>query len=134
MATTTHSAFKDWHEWSSDVAVSKDLVHWKKYPGNPIVGNDKSSPIVVNDGKSYRLYTMHPEVNLYFSCKRFCTIIFSVDKMLCHFLLNDFILKCHVFIHCIIKFGSNGNCYYIGNDNEAVLIDAGLSCRETKSA
>ena len=26
--------------------------------------------------------------------------------------------------------GSNGNCYYIGNDNEAVLIDVGLSCRE----
>lgn len=29
--------------------------------------------------------------------------------------------------------GSNGNCYYIGNDEEAVLIDAGLSCRETES-
>jgi len=28
--------------------------------------------------------------------------------------------------------GSNGNCYYIGNQNEAVLIDAGLSCRETE--
>jgi phosphoribosyl 1,2-cyclic phosphodiesterase len=28
--------------------------------------------------------------------------------------------------------GSNGNCYYIGNDDEAVLIDAGLSCRETE--
>jgi len=28
--------------------------------------------------------------------------------------------------------GSNGNCYYIGNDQEAVLIDAGLSCRETE--
>jgi phosphoribosyl 1,2-cyclic phosphodiesterase len=28
--------------------------------------------------------------------------------------------------------GSNGNCYYIGNGNEAVLIDAGLSCRETE--
>jgi phosphoribosyl 1,2-cyclic phosphodiesterase len=26
--------------------------------------------------------------------------------------------------------GSNGNCYYIGNDAEAVLIDAGISCRE----
>ncbi len=26
--------------------------------------------------------------------------------------------------------GSNGNCYYIGNDTEAVLIDAGLSCKE----
>lgn len=28
--------------------------------------------------------------------------------------------------------GSNANCYYIGNENEAVLIDAGLSCRETE--
>jgi len=28
--------------------------------------------------------------------------------------------------------GSNGNCYYIGNDSEAVLIDAGISCRETE--
>ena len=27
--------------------------------------------------------------------------------------------------------GSNANCYYIGNKSEAVLIDAGLSCRET---
>ena len=26
--------------------------------------------------------------------------------------------------------GSNGNCYYIGNSTEAVLIDAGISCRE----
>ncbi len=26
--------------------------------------------------------------------------------------------------------GSNGNCYYIGNEYEAVLIDAGISCRE----
>jgi phosphoribosyl 1,2-cyclic phosphodiesterase len=28
--------------------------------------------------------------------------------------------------------GSNGNCYYIGNHHEAVLIDAGISCRETE--
>ena len=28
--------------------------------------------------------------------------------------------------------GSNGNCYYIGNKKEAVLVDAGLSCRETE--
>ena len=26
--------------------------------------------------------------------------------------------------------GSNGNCYYVGNRTEAVLIDAGISCRE----
>ena len=28
--------------------------------------------------------------------------------------------------------GSNANCYYIGNNTDAVLIDAGLSCRETE--
>lgn len=28
--------------------------------------------------------------------------------------------------------GSNGNCYYIGSANSAVLIDAGISCRETE--
>ena len=28
--------------------------------------------------------------------------------------------------------GSNANCYYAGNNNEAILIDAGLSCRETE--
>ena len=28
--------------------------------------------------------------------------------------------------------GSNANCYYIGNTKEAVLVDAGLSCRETE--
>jgi phosphoribosyl 1,2-cyclic phosphodiesterase len=28
--------------------------------------------------------------------------------------------------------GSNGNCYYVGNGNEAVLVDAGISCRETE--
>src|SRR5215831_5212228 len=29
--------------------------------------------------------------------------------------------------------GSNGNCYYIGNSEEAVLIDAGISCRQTET-
>lgn len=28
--------------------------------------------------------------------------------------------------------GSNGNCYYVGNSDEAVLIDGGISCRETE--
>ncbi|UEG52407.1 MBL fold metallo-hydrolase [Mucilaginibacter daejeonensis] len=28
--------------------------------------------------------------------------------------------------------GSNGNCYYVGNHREAILVDAGLSCRETE--
>ena len=29
-----------------------------------------------------------------------------------------------------INSGSNGNCYYISNGKDAVLVDAGLSCRE----
>lgn len=28
--------------------------------------------------------------------------------------------------------GSNGNCYYVGNEHEAVLVDAGISCSETE--
>jgi phosphoribosyl 1,2-cyclic phosphodiesterase len=28
--------------------------------------------------------------------------------------------------------GSNGNCYYVGNRTEAVLVDAGISCREVE--
>src|SRR5579862_92811 len=28
--------------------------------------------------------------------------------------------------------GSNGNCYYVGNATEGILIDAGMSCRETE--
>lgn len=54
-------------EWSSNVAMSTDLIHWIKYPKNPIVEDDHSSPILVFDGNRYRLYTMHPSVFLYFS-------------------------------------------------------------------
>ena len=28
--------------------------------------------------------------------------------------------------------GSNGNCYYLANKDDAILIDAGISCRETE--
>ncbi len=31
---------------------------------------------------------------------------------------------------CAIASGSNGNCYYIGNDKDAILIDAGISCKQ----
>ncbi len=31
-----------------------------------------------------------------------------------------------------INSGSNGNCYYVGNNTDAVLIDVGISCRETE--
>ena len=55
-----------WRDWTTNVAVSTDLVHWEKYPGNPIVDGDKSSGILVHDGARYRLYTMHPDVRVYF--------------------------------------------------------------------
>ena len=29
--------------------------------------------------------------------------------------------------------GSNGNCYYIGNNTDAILVDAGISCKETEN-
>jgi phosphoribosyl 1,2-cyclic phosphodiesterase len=28
--------------------------------------------------------------------------------------------------------GSNGNCYYVGNEHEAILVDVGISCKETE--
>ncbi len=31
---------------------------------------------------------------------------------------------------CALASGSNGNCYYIGNNNEAILVDAGLSFKQ----
>ncbi|HEX7014753.1 MAG TPA: glycosylase [Cyclobacteriaceae bacterium] len=60
------TAFEDWREWSSCVAISDDLIHWTKYEKNPIMGSNKSSPILVYDGYQYRLYTMHDEVNVHF--------------------------------------------------------------------
>lgn len=33
---------------------------------------------------------------------------------------------------CSLNSGSNANCYYVGNNREAVLVDAGLSLRETE--
>lgn len=60
------SAHQPWSDWSTNVAVSTDLVHWKKYPKNPIVSGNKSSGILVHDGRRYRLYTMHPDARVYF--------------------------------------------------------------------
>jgi len=57
---------EDWSVWNTDVAVSKDLIEWKKYPRNPILEENKSSGILVHDGAHYRLYTLHDEVNLHF--------------------------------------------------------------------
>jgi sucrose-6-phosphate hydrolase SacC (GH32 family) len=51
--------------WSTAVAVSSDLIHWRKYAKNPLlaVEQNKSSGILVHDGKRFRLYTMHDKVD-----------------------------------------------------------------------
>ncbi|MGE0757081.1 MAG: hypothetical protein AB7O38_08675 [Pirellulaceae bacterium] len=54
--------------WTTNVATSTDLRHWKKYEHNPLlpVQANKSSGIVVLDGNQLRLYTMHNQVQLHF--------------------------------------------------------------------
>ena len=51
-----------WKDWSTCIARSRDLVHWEKYPGNPIVGENCSSGMIVETADGPRLYTAHPEV------------------------------------------------------------------------
>jgi sucrose-6-phosphate hydrolase SacC (GH32 family) len=57
---------RPWKDWTTCVARSSDLVHWQKYPGNPIIQNNCSSAILVQtpEGRD-RLYTMHPDVKLF---------------------------------------------------------------------
>lgn len=46
--------------------------------------------------------------------------------------INYFSLQLMALQFTSINSGSNGNCYYVGNEEDAVLIDVGLSCRETE--
>jgi predicted GH43/DUF377 family glycosyl hydrolase len=56
----------DWKgPWTTCLAASDDLVHWEKYPGNPIIRGEHSSGVLVDDGERLRLYTMHPAVALW---------------------------------------------------------------------
>jgi hypothetical protein len=59
------NAHRPWKDWTSNVARSRDLVHWEKFPGNPIVKDNCSSPILVTTPAGDRLYTMHPEVRVF---------------------------------------------------------------------
>lgn len=41
-------------------------------------------------------------------------------------------MDCNPLYITSLNSGSNGNCYYVGNAKEAVLVDAGISCKETE--
>lgn len=51
--------------WSTAIARSRDLIHWEKYDGNPLLPRElnRSSGQLVPITEGYRLYTMHPEVH-----------------------------------------------------------------------
>ena len=44
-----------------------DLLHWTKYGGNPLFpeAENKSSGILVHDGRKSRMYTMHSVVHVH---------------------------------------------------------------------
>lgn len=64
------NAHQPWKEWTTCVARSRDLIHWEKYPGNPILGNNSSSAMLVETPEGDRLYSMHPDVRLHVHPKR----------------------------------------------------------------
>jgi len=51
--------------WSSCLAVSDDLRRWQKYEHNPLLGDNQSSNLFVDDGTGIRLYSMHEAVRAY---------------------------------------------------------------------
>lgn len=53
--------------WSPAIAVSEDLIHWTKFPNNPLrpAKENRSSGIVVPEGNGFRFYTMHGRVDLF---------------------------------------------------------------------
>jgi len=57
------NSHKPWTaDWTTCLARSDDLIHWEKYPGNPLIRNNSSSSVLVQTDQGPRLYTMHPEV------------------------------------------------------------------------
>jgi hypothetical protein len=59
------NAGRPWKDWTTSIARSRDLVHWEKYPGNPIIKDNCSSAILVATPGGDRLYTMHPNVKVF---------------------------------------------------------------------
>jgi hypothetical protein len=51
--------------WTTCLAASDDLIHWRKYSQNPVIRSNDSSGVLVDDGRRLRLYTMHPAVKLW---------------------------------------------------------------------
>jgi hypothetical protein len=59
------NAERPWKDWTTNIARSRDLVHWEKYPGNPLIRDNRSSAVLVSGPDGDRLYTMHPDVRVF---------------------------------------------------------------------
>lgn len=55
--------------WTTNIASSADLVHWQKYPNNPLLPLQlgATSGVLVEAPEGLRLYTMDSSVRLFFS-------------------------------------------------------------------
>jgi hypothetical protein len=52
--------------WNTHLATSTNLVDWQRYPQNPLLHDNQSSGMYVPTEGGWRLYAMHPSVNVYF--------------------------------------------------------------------
>lgn len=57
--------------WATGLAVSTDLIRWKKFAGNPLrpIAENKSSGLLIKMDDGFRLYTMHNEVHVHLPVK-----------------------------------------------------------------
>lgn len=57
--------------WATGLATSTDLIHWTKFAGNPLrpIAENKSSGLLIPDGRRFRLYTMHNRVDVHVNRK-----------------------------------------------------------------
>jgi phosphoribosyl 1,2-cyclic phosphodiesterase len=94
------------------VPVSSLFLFWRKYtliqPFLAIIGLKNTCNRTRSCRfKTINLSTQYPRIRVFF-----------------------FILQYMSLFTASLNSGSNGNCYYVGNTEEAVLIDVGISCRE----
>ena len=57
--------------WATAIATSDDLINWTKYGGNPLfpIEDNRSSGILVEGDRGFRLYTMHNRVDAFLPLK-----------------------------------------------------------------
>ena len=68
---------ENWLTWSINIARSDDLIHWIKYPANPIIEHNKSSAILVPVNNRWWLYSMHRQVDLFLPPDASCKIVWQ---------------------------------------------------------